>query len=40
MTTSELLSEVKQITESNLSILRSRFSGLSSEQKNWRKDSN
>lgn len=40
MTTSELLSEVKQITENNIRILRTRFSGLSTEQKNWRKDSN
>jgi len=40
MTTTELLSEVKQITENNISALRLRFSALSAEQKNWRKDAN
>lgn len=40
MTSKELLSELRTITERNIDLLRQRFSDLSEQQKRWKKDSN
>jgi uncharacterized damage-inducible protein DinB len=39
MTSKELLSELRTITERNIELVRQRFSTLSDQQKRWKKDS-
>lgn len=38
MTTIQLIEELKRITQSNLDLLKKKFSHLNEQQKNWRKD--
>jgi hypothetical protein len=40
MTSKDLLSELRTITERNIDLLRQRFSNLSDQQKSWKKDTN
>jgi hypothetical protein len=40
MTSKELLSELRTITDRNIDVLRQRFSNLSEQQKRWKKDTN
>lgn len=40
MTSKELLTELRSITERNIELLRQRFSNLSDQQKKWKKDAN
>jgi uncharacterized damage-inducible protein DinB len=39
MTTSQLVSELRGITQTNIDLIRKKFSHLNDQQKNWRKDS-
>lgn len=39
MTTAELINELKQITLTNIELIKKKFSHLNDQQKNWRKDS-
>jgi hypothetical protein len=39
MTTSQLVSELKGITQTNIDLIKKKFSHLNDQQKNWRKDS-
>ena len=38
MTTSQLVSELKGITQTNIDLIKKKFSHLNDQQKNWRKD--
>ena len=38
MTTSQLIEELKRITQSNIDLVNQKFSALNEQQKNWRKD--
>jgi hypothetical protein len=40
MTSKELITELRTITERNLELLRQRFINLTDEQKSWKKDAN
>jgi hypothetical protein len=40
MTSKELLSELRAVTERNLDVIRQRFNNLSEEQKRWKTDTN
>lgn len=39
MTTAQLIEELKTITQTNIDLIKKKFSHLNDQQKNWRKDS-